>query len=206
MPLPEPLVFPSAVRLATPDEIPGPLDPDIQNRLAAARITTGYYLKSTDKSRSSHFAELNVHASDVWPTFRDLVLGLLPAKAALLIGTDDDEPHKCHYTERDALLTALERVATPLASDCYIEFGAIWQTSEETEEVFVRNVKYFQVWTSKPDTFRQIMTARGIPEVPALEFIDEYPRTTHALHHEGIGDFAALVDCVLATCKSLPAA
>ena len=204
---PQPLIFPPSIRFATPDELPGtPADRhEALALLAGASVMTGFVTREGSDARAAVFAEANVHGPDVWSAFTALVSALLPERAAAIVGVIDEEPYRCHYTERDALLAALAEFGAPLATDCFVEFGAMWQTPEVTEEVFVRAAKYIQIWTSQPARLRAAMSAIGIPEVDRLAFIDEYPRTTTATQHAGIGDFAALVERVVARCAELPA-
>jgi hypothetical protein len=203
----QPLIFPPSIRFAAADELPGSLAEreEALALLANAAVSTGFVTRTGGDRRATVFAEANVHGPDVWSAFSTLVTDLLPERAAAVVGVIDQEPRLGHYTERDSLLAALSEFAEPLAADCFVEFGAMWQTPETTEEVFVRAAKYIQIWTNDLARLRGTMLRLGVPEVERLAFIDEFPRTTHATQHAGIGDFAALVERVVDRCAALPA-
>ena len=204
---PQPLIFPPSIRFAAPDELPGTLAEreEALALLANAAVSTGFVTRTGGDRHAAIFAEANVHGPDVWPAFSALVTALLPERAAVIVGAIDEEPHLGHYTERDSLLAALSEFAEPLAADCFVEFGAMSQTPDRTEEVFVRAAKYIQIWTNDPESLRATMLRLGVPEVERLSFIDEFPRTTNTTQHPGIGDFAALVERVVARCAELAA-
>jgi hypothetical protein len=205
---PEPLIFPPSIRFAAPDELPGTLADreEALALLATAAVSTGFVTHVGGDHHAAVFAEVNVHGPDVWSAFARLVKTLLPERAAAIVGVIDEEPYLGHYTDRDALLAVLSEFAEPLATDCFVEFGAMWQTTTQTEEVFVRAAKYIQVWTNNPEGLRATLLTLGVPEVERLSFIDEFPRTTSATQHPGIGDFAALVERVTNRCAELPVA
>ena len=71
-----------------------------------------------------------------------------------------------------------------LVHDGFLEFGIIFQHKGVTEEVFVPYAKYLRIWTNKPEAVRAVFKSHGIPEVPELQFIDEFPRVSNSLLDE----------------------
>lgn len=60
----------------------------------------------------------------------------------------------------------------------------IFQRAGKTNEVFVRSAKYLQIWTTYPKAVRRILESHGLPEVPNLQFIDDYARVSETLSLE----------------------
>ncbi len=200
----EPLEFPRGVRFPRADEIPAPRDEALA-RIASARITTGYVQKSVEKVGYSNVFEANVHASKVWDVFRALVEAIVPEAAAPIVGLKEDEPVLGPYTTRAAALGVLEPYREPLQHDGLLEFGVIFQLKGRTEEVFVHPAKWLQIWTNKPHRTIEVLEAHGIPSVPALQFIDEYPRVSETLPYEGHSTgWFPIVERLKAEFKSLP--
>jgi hypothetical protein len=141
--------------------------------------------KRSEHSGYRTIIEANIHASRVWDVFRDVVRAIVPEAAAPIVGIKDDEPVLGPYTTREAALSVLEPYREPLQHDGFLEFGIIFQFRGHTEEVFVTNVKFIRVWTNLPEEVVAVLARHGIPEVPDLQFIDEYPRVSEALPFEG---------------------
>jgi hypothetical protein len=176
----EPLIFPDGVRFPRADEFPAGYEQE-QQRIARANITTGFVLKDHRTEAFQAYFEANVHAPRLWATFRDVALAILPGVAAPIIGIKEDEPVFGPYTDRDAALAVFEPYVHLLQHDGFLEFGVIFQHRGRTEEVFVRSSKYLQVWTNQPDVVRTVFHRHGLPEVPGLEFIDEFPMVSESL-------------------------
>jgi hypothetical protein len=201
---PEPLEFPRGVRFPRPDEVPGDRVEALR-RIADAQITTGFTRTDVGKPGYSAVFEANVHASRVWDVFRDLVEAIVPEVAAAIIGIKGEDPILGPYTSRAAALGALERYREPLQHDGFLEFGIIHQWRGRTEEVFVLHVKYLRIWTNAPDAVVQVLARHGLPEVPDLQFIDDYPRVSEALPFEGQSSgWYSVIEGVKARFESLP--
>jgi hypothetical protein len=183
----EPLILPECVRLLRPDEVPVHDDRDqILEQVAAghrARFVAGYVLHLVERPGYSAYAEVNVHAPELWRLFRALTVELLPEHGALLIGPKDEEINRCPYRSKDALLDTLEPYGEALARDGLVQFGLIWQRSGRTEEVFVEPAKYFKVWTNHPDRLQRVLAAHGLEQAEHLDFLDEFPRITESVFH-----------------------
>ena len=200
----EPLEFARGIRFPRADEIPGPVD-DALARIASARVTTGYTRKDVEGKPYSSAIEANVHASQLWNVFQDLVIGLLPSPAAVIVGVKEDEPVFGPYTTRDAALNLLEPYKEPLQHDGFLEFGIIHSHDGRTEEVFVRSVKYIQIWTNSPDKAIALLEKHGISHVPDLQFVDEFPRVSQALPFGGqTSGWFAVMEGVQAGFAGLP--
>lgn len=172
-----------------------------------ARLVAGYVLNDTGRAGYTAYAEVNVHAPAVWHLFRDLVTGLLPEHAALLIGVKDEELHHRPYRYKVALLTALEPYGEALAGDGLLQFGLIWQRGDTTEEVFVEPAKYIKIWTNQPDVLKQILTEHGLNRAERLTFLDEFPRVTEPVSHPPeMYRYDELIERVLETEGELPQA
>ena len=85
IPVAEPLRFPREVRFARKDEIPSCTD-EIVERIANARITTGFTSKASQDNGCSAYVEANIHADELWTAFETLAHSLLPPIAAPIIG------------------------------------------------------------------------------------------------------------------------
>lgn len=180
-PAPEPLRLSRGVRFPRPEEIPADRQAQAAALLANARLTTGYAVRPNPSQAGQAFFQANVHADQVWTVFRALAAALIPETAAPIIGLKDKPPALGHYTSRDAALAAFGPYAEPLQHDGLLEFGLVFQQQETTRQVFVRSPKYVQVWTDRPEMARAVFELYGIPEVPGLRFIDQFPRMTEPL-------------------------
>jgi hypothetical protein len=203
---PEPLIFPEGVRFPRDDEFPAGYEAD-RERLARARLTTGYVRREHAGAGFRAFFEANVHAPQLWAAFRTLAEALLPAVAAPIVGVKDEDPILGPYTTRAAALAVLEPHARHLQHDGFLEFGLIYQVAGVTEEVFVRNVKYLQVWTNHPDRAVETFASLGLPEVPDLQFIDQFPRVSESLQtSDGYAEWPGVVEQLRAAFEELPPA
>ena len=179
-PQPEPLIFPSGVRFPRDDEFPAGYEEE-RTRLASAKITTGWVQKTSGGKGYGAYFEVNVHAPRLWSLVRDIAVAILPAAAAPIVGIKDDQPTLGPYTTREAAIAVFEPFVESLQHDGFLEFGLIFQRAGETEEVFVASAKYLKIWTSRPVIVQDTLRAHGIPHVPDLQFIDEYPRVSESL-------------------------
>lgn len=186
---PEPLVFPRGVRFPRIDEIPGGAPSDAAARIAEAErttVTTGYVrIDRADAPGYTTVLEANVHAPDLWSVFADLVEALLPLAAAPIVGVIDEDPILGDYTTREAALAVLAPYAEALVHDGFLEFGCIFQRSGRTEEVFVPSAKFVRIWTAHPERAIAVFERRGIPHVPHLRFVDEFPLVREAQPYGG---------------------
>jgi hypothetical protein len=180
----EPLEFPRGIRWPRPEEVPA-AHADAYGRIREARITTGFVRKATGLGGYTDIIEANVHASRLFAVFRDVGEAIIPSAAAPIVGFKGEDPLLGPYTTRDAALAVLEPYAEPLQHDGFLEFGIIFQRGGRTEEVFIPNVKFLRIWTSRPDDVVSVLCRHGVPEMPDLQFIDEYPRVSQALPFEG---------------------
>jgi hypothetical protein len=158
-------------------------------------ITTGFVrIDRPDAREYSAVVEANVHATSLWQVFVDLVNELLPDSAAPIVGIIDEDPVLGDYTRRDAALGALAPYADMLVHDGFLEFGCMFQRDGRTEEVFVPSAKFLRVWTSHPERAAQVLERHGIPHVPGLRFVDEYPLVREAQPYggPGVGWYAVL--------------
>ena len=182
--LPEPLILPRGVRYPRLDEIPGGAPSDAAARVAEAQrtpITTGFVrIDRPDAQGYSSVVEANVHASNLWTIFVDLVNTLLPEAAAPIVGVIDEDPELGQYTRRQAALDVLAPYAEFLVHDGFLEFGCMFQRAGHTEEVFVPSAKFLRIWTNHPDRAEGVLTRHGIPNLPGLRFIDEFPLVREA--------------------------
>lgn len=176
----EPLELARGVRFPREDEYPKGSDGE-RTRVAQARLVTGYVCRQTVADAFSAFFEINVHASDIWACFSDLVGGLLPEVAAPLIQFKDSDPIYGPYAARKDAWEVFLPHADVLCHEGYLGFGLMFQYQGRTEEVFVHPAKYLQVWTNQPDKAHQILSCHGLVQHPELHFIDEYPMVTEAL-------------------------
>jgi hypothetical protein len=110
---PEPLIFPLGVRFPRDDEFPAAHEHQ-RDRIARARITTGYVLREQQDHSFQAFFEANVHAQALWSTFHVLSDILLPDVAAPIIGVKDDKPRWPNIIEQVQLaFEALPRRKAP---------------------------------------------------------------------------------------------
>lgn len=176
----EPLELPRGVRFPREDEFRWGQNAE-RERVAQARLVTGYRCRQTPDDSFSAFFEANVHASRIWECFSDLVIGLLPEVAAPLIEFKGAEPIYGPYVARASALEVFRPHATVLAHEGYLGFGLMFQHLGRTEEVLVHPAKYLQIWTNQSDRVREILARHGLMENPELCFLDEYPMVTEAL-------------------------
>lgn len=147
-------------------------------RIADARITTGFVSKVSADAGYTTYIEANIHADEVWKAFEALADRLLPAVAAPIVGWKDENSTLGPYTDKSAAISILRTHRESLQHDGFIEFGMIHQSQGLTEEVFVKGCKYLQIWTNQPDLAVAALLSLGLREVGNLQFIDEFPRIT----------------------------
>ena len=177
------LVVADGVRLATPDELPGPSDrrDELRAKIEAASINAGFTLKAARDPLFRYYAEINVNAPDIWDLFCDLARGVLGESAVLLMSFKDDEPRSIAEASVADILEALSVHAEQLTHDGYVQFGILTQAESELNEVFVTPTKHFRVWFNAERPFASIMTKHGLERAERLSFLDQYPRVTTRL-------------------------
>ncbi len=178
-------IFPSTIRLLTPEEIRnGPYKDErsreeLIEKLINGMIRSGYVLRNKADPTSKYYAEINVSAPDIWKVFTELVEELLPDECAPIWGLYDDDPlYGGNYQPKKNILSGFSPWSERMSNDGELQFGVISQTNEMLEEVFVNSTKFFEVWTSKVDKLRSVLQRHGIEETDHLEFIGQYPRRT----------------------------
>jgi hypothetical protein len=68
-------------------------------------------------------------------------------------------------------------------------------------------VKYVKVWTNRPGIVQGVLETHGIPSVPDLQFIDDFPRVSESLPtSEGNARWPATVEGLQAAFSALPPA
>ena len=137
-------MFPRGIRFPRKNELPRDAS-DALKRIADARISTGYVLRTIDDGPFNSYIEANVHAPDIFELFRKLTYALMPDVAAPLIGIKEEEPVFGPYTYRALVLAVFEPYADLLQNDGFLEFGMIHQSKLAFEEVFVASPKYFKI-------------------------------------------------------------
>jgi hypothetical protein len=80
-------------------------------------------LWDTGRTGYTAYAEVNVHAPEVWRLFRNLAGRLLPEHVAVLIGVKDEDLYHYPYRSKAALLTVLEPYGEALARDGFVRVG-----------------------------------------------------------------------------------
>ena len=162
---------------------------DAAARVAEAhrtQVTTGYVrITRPEAVGYTHVVEANVHATELWTVFAALTEALLPSVAAPIVGVIDEDPILGQYTTKAAALASLAPYADSLAHDGFLEFGCMFQRAGRTEEVFVPSAKFLRIWTNQPDVAATVLEGHGIPEHPALRFIDEFPLVREAQEFQG---------------------
>ena len=203
----EALRFPRGVRFPKPAEVPDVVPPDELERLKTATITTGYVYRPPSKAAAMPFFEANAHADRVWALLKAIAESILPAAAAPIFGLKNEDPILGPYTTRAAATGVFEPFVGTLQHDGLFEFGIIFQRAGKTNEVFVRSVKYLQIWTTYPKRVRRILESHGLPEVPNLQFIDDYLRVSETIPLEdGSAGWPVTYEALQRAFRSLPRA
>ena len=174
-------------------------------RVANARITTGFTRNDTGGDAFKAYFEANVHAPSVFAVFRDLAYSLLPDVAVPIIGLKDEEPAFGPYTDRNSAIEVFEPHRDLLQNDGFLEFGITFQYQGRVEEIFVKSAKYFQIWTNQPEIVDRIFDQNGIPFVPDLQFIDEYPMVSKSINSIGNAVWPGVYEAVKVAFDNLPA-
>lgn len=81
---PEPLELARGIRFPRDDEYPAGQESE-RTQATQVRLVTGFVHKEACGESFGAFFEANVHASNVWQCFSELVTGLLPEVAAPLL-------------------------------------------------------------------------------------------------------------------------
>lgn len=182
------LIFPKGIRFPESIEIPNSKSEksEMLEKIRTANIEQGFVISEPlEDSIFKFYAEANIDADKIWDVFRNLCENLLPEEVMPIIGEDDDEIlHNGKYDNKAKLLSLFEEYEFYLANDCFIQFGLGFESETELTEIFVTPTKHFQIWLNDSDKLRQLMKKFNIPEFEKLQFIDEFPRVTIALHYE----------------------
>jgi len=200
---PEPLIFPKGIRFARKNELPRG-NKEATERIAKANVTTGFVRHDKQNKSFTSFFEANVHADNIFAVFRDLVSTLLPKVAAPIVGLKEEEPTFGPYTERDLAIKIFEPHIHELQNDGFLEFGMIFGYQGKIEEVFVKSSKYFQVWTSQPELVEQVFERNGVPLVPDLQFIDQYPMVSKSIGKNGAAAWPGIFEAIEKAFATLP--
>lgn len=186
------LHLPPTIRLATFDELPD--NADIRARIQAgqqANIVPGYTVKENQNNDLPFrfYAEINVDNELLWDVFQALA-GHLPSPVCLIYHHRDERETYSPYTDREAVLNALQIYQTELAQDVLLSAGLLHYDGDYLEEVYIEHTKYFKYWGMDEGFFRQTMEHFSLSEIPDLAFIDQFPRTSFPLirHAPGCRD------------------
>lgn len=173
------LELPHGVRLAKLEEIPGPeADRSLAwDSVKRANLQPGYTVVRADDLKFSYYAEVNVDASKLWPTFRDLCTAGFGPTSTLVASEEEASPEVVVACDTNLLLSVLDQHEYQLSHDGFLQFGLIGAGSNLTE-VFVTPTKHLQVWMTKIEPFRSVMQKYELAQREQLEFLDQYPRTT----------------------------
>ena len=201
---PEPLILPRGIRFPHPHEFPPGTEAE-QARIDQAQVTTGYRLLPNTGGAFAAYIGANAHAINLFAVFYDLALSLLPRVAAPIIAIKDGDTYAGPYTIRAAALRLFEPHIQALQHDGFLAFGLICQRDGVTEQVFVQPSKHLQVWTSQPAVARSVLARHRIPEVPALQVMDQYPLVRESLQTpEGNATWPLVLETVRAAFTTLP--
>lgn len=177
------LEAPPTLSLPLPENFPG--HPELLIGLKereSAKIAEGYMLWPNTTHLHlpfTFYAEININNSRFWKLFTSLAY-FLPETVSWIYNLYEQEASYGPYMNKKEIIQFLEKFELELTQDCNMEFGLIFQTDEELEEIFVAETKYIKVWSSKQAIFRQLMRTFGLEEIPDLKFNDEFPKTvTH---------------------------
>lgn len=170
------LRLPPTMSMPTRDEAPSTIDLEAVDRArASARIEPGYRITIPEDTSGFDFhALVNVHTDELWRVFEALA-HRLPEPTAVILNERDEAPYLGSYGPLLARMQVLRLFRTELVNDPFLEFGVIHGTADGTEEVFVAYAKYLKVWGRGLDSFRAAMAELGLPEVPELRLVNEFP-------------------------------
>lgn len=209
---PERLRLPRGVRFMTVEQDAVAVPEDVRIRIVEAaartqgvRLTTGYVARASTAPAYAAIIKANVHADQLWRVMRDLVDTLLPIVAAPVIGFKGEAPSLGPYTHRERALGVFEPFVEQLTHDGFLEWGVMFQWRGVTEEIFVKSTKYVQIWTNDPPRAARVLHRHGIPEVPDLQFVDQYPfvSNTFPLYGRSSG-WSVVLERVTAAFANLP--
>jgi hypothetical protein len=177
------LEAPPTLRLPRPDEIP--YNPETFERIKqreTANIIEGFNFKyNSPGDRSFKFyAEINIDNSRLWKLFKTLANNM-PENLSCIYNLFEQELFQSNISDKNLVLTLLDKYKIELAGDCFLEFGLIYQGEIELEEIFVSESKYIKYWGSNENYFRQIMHDFNINEIADLNFYDEFPKVVEPL-------------------------
>lgn len=177
------LELPPTLRTPTIDEVPKTEDviKSIE-RSHIANIVEGFifnYNNSNDLP-FKFYAEINIDNSRLWNFFKFFVQHL-PDEISLIFNHADGDAVYTKYEDKNDIIKQLDIYETELTQDCFLEYGAIHQTDNFLEEIFVDCSKYLKYWGTDEEWFRTTMKHFQIFENPNLNFIDEFPKVREAL-------------------------
>ena len=192
------LETPRTLRTPNLDEVPKNNDLiDAITKSQSAKIFEGFvfYLNDRKDLPFKFYAEININNSRLWDLFKKLVLHL-PDEISLIFNHADFETSFGKYQDKYTVINKLSSFTTELTQDCFLEFGAIHQTNDFLEEVFVDCTKYIKYWGMDESWFRTTMNEFHISEIPDLNFMDEFPKVREVLrlHFENIIETEELIE------------
>jgi hypothetical protein len=177
------LESPPTIRVPRPEEFPkNSVVFERFKKREKAKILEGYLLlpNTTDNLPFKFHAKININNSRLWELFISLT-NLLPNEVSCIYKLFEEKDLFSPNLYKSDILNFLERFKIELTQDCNLEFGLIYKTEDELEEVFVSESKYFKIWSNEETIFRNIMKEFSLKEIPDLNFIDEFPKVVEPL-------------------------
>lgn len=166
----QPLELPkSIVLLRNADHI-------VQDQLARERqpfLVEGYSVKALDEPPFAYQALVNCHNSRFWTVLSKL-FSVITGPVLFTIGEYGKLGSAMGEFSVAQLSLTLSKYSEQLANDTEIEM--LFDSAEQPIQLFVSDCKYFELYGSDEVEPRQSMLDCGIPEIPRLATIDEFPR------------------------------
>lgn len=166
----QPLELPkSIVLLRNADHI-------VQDQLARERqpfLVEGYSVKALDEPPFAYQALVNCHNSRFWTVLSKL-FSVITGPVLFTIGEYGKLGSAMGEFSVAQLSLTLSKYSEQLANDTEIEM--LFDSAEQPIQLFVSDCKYFELYGSDEVELRQSMLDCGIPEIPRLATIDEFPR------------------------------
>jgi hypothetical protein len=177
------LELPKTIRTARIDELPVTKDNlEWIEESKTAKIVEGFVLKPNDTEELpfDFFCEINVDNQKLWKLFKDFLV-TFPDEISFIFNHIDSDPIYTKYDDKFKILNEIEKFATELTQDGFLEWGIIYHDENILKEVFIKKPKYLQFWGVDKSEFLRIMEKNSINEIEEMKFIDEYPLVTEAL-------------------------
>lgn|GEM_PF-2397588 len=135
----------------------------------------GFLHEAVTEGRHTDLFRVACSADDVAAIFLALSDAILPERAFLILELHDEDIYLSDFMPRATLEERVRPHLDGLVEDGMLAFGLAFYDDDHLNEVFVDDHKCFTVFTTRPDSVRQVLLNLGVEERPTLTLLGTRP-------------------------------